>query len=292
MERVNIETKWSKDPVADGRLCEQTLAGDTEAGQEFYENYKHLAWHFGNIAARNCRSGVVDSDDLSQAAFEYMLSSARRYDADRGIPFANFASKFMLHHIYRTVDEQYVTHIPQDIQDIVYKIQQNNSIRVRSRRHIMTDDEISQEFNIQMGPPDDKYVTVGGIRQAMLLTIYMGSIDGGYNPHVDHSPGNEYVIDETNRLEPITGQVALPPEEATSKVLLAEAINNILDESLHENESQFIRLRYGLDGDEPKTLDEIAKQLGVTRERTRQIESKTMAKLRHPKRTDALKDFL
>ena len=85
-------------------------------------------------------------------------------------------------------------------------------------------------------------------------------------------------------------EAAAPAEEA-AKVLLKSAITEALGE-LNERERKVVRMRFGLDDGEMHTLEEVGREFGVTRERIRQIESKTLAKLRHPARSQRLKDYL
>ena len=84
---------------------------------------------------------------------------------------------------------------------------------------------------------------------------------------------------------------AIVPADAVSFTLLQEQLESVLD-TLSEREAGVVRMRFGLSDGQPKTLDEIGKVYGVTRERIRQIESKTMSKLRHPSRSQVLRDYL
>jgi RNA polymerase primary sigma factor len=86
-------------------------------------------------------------------------------------------------------------------------------------------------------------------------------------------------------------RAAIVPSEAVSFTLLQEQLSDVLD-TLSEREAGVVKMRYGLDDGQMKTLDEIGKVYGVTRERIRQIESKTMSKLRHPSRSQVLRDYL
>ena len=81
------------------------------------------------------------------------------------------------------------------------------------------------------------------------------------------------------------------PIDAASFILLQEQLEDVLN-SLNEREKEVIRLRFGLTDGHPRTLEEVGREFGVTRERIRQIESKTLAKLRHPTRSDKLRDYL
>jgi RNA polymerase primary sigma factor len=89
----------------------------------------------------------------------------------------------------------------------------------------------------------------------------------------------------------IEDQQAIAPADAAARALLSEAVGEALEE-LTERERQVVRLRFGLDDGQIRTLEEVGKEFGVTRERIRQIEAKTLAKLRHPIRSQKLRDYL
>jgi RNA polymerase primary sigma factor len=89
----------------------------------------------------------------------------------------------------------------------------------------------------------------------------------------------------------IEDQQAVAPADAATRALLSEAVGEALEE-LTERERQVVRLRFGLDDGHIRTLEEVGKEFGVTRERIRQIEAKTLAKLRHPIRSQKLRDYL
>ena len=89
----------------------------------------------------------------------------------------------------------------------------------------------------------------------------------------------------------IEDRAAEVPAEAATRALRDEALNDALSE-LNEREQKVMRLRFGLDDGQMRTLEEVGKEFGVTRERVRQIESKTLAKLRHPHRSQRLRDYL
>ena len=84
---------------------------------------------------------------------------------------------------------------------------------------------------------------------------------------------------------------AVAPSEAAARAMLNEAVSEALGE-LSERERKVVRLRFGLEDGEMRTLEEVGKEFGVTRERIRQIESKTLAKLRHPMHSGHLRDYL
>ena len=98
--------------------------------------------------------------------------------------------------------------------------------------------------------------------------------------------------DDSNLSDFIEDMQADSPADAAARKLLYEAVEEALQD-LSEREQQVVRLRFGLDnGGQPRTLEEVGREFGVTRERIRQIESKTLAKLRHPQRSQKLRDYL
>jgi RNA polymerase primary sigma factor len=96
--------------------------------------------------------------------------------------------------------------------------------------------------------------------------------------------------DESNLADFIQDATADGPADVATKRMLADAVGEVLNE-LSEREQEIVRMRFGLDGGQAKTLEEVGKAFGVTRERIRQIEAKTLAKLRHPQRSHKLKEF-
>ena len=111
----------------------------------------------------------------------------------------------------------------------------------------------------------------------------------GREPISLHTPLGEDGDSEFGDL--IEDSEAIVPSDAVSFTLLQEQLESVLD-TLSDREAGVVRMRFGLTDGQPKTLDEIGKVYGVTRERIRQIESKTMSKLRHPSRSQVLRDYL
>jgi len=97
--------------------------------------------------------------------------------------------------------------------------------------------------------------------------------------------------DESHLGDFIEDQQAIAPADAAARALLNEAVGEALEE-LTDRERKIVRLRFGLEDGQARTLEEVGKEFGVTRERIRQIESKTLAKLRHPIRSLRLRDYL
>jgi RNA polymerase primary sigma factor len=97
--------------------------------------------------------------------------------------------------------------------------------------------------------------------------------------------------DESNLADFIEDASVDGPADAATRHMLSQAVGDVLNE-LSTREQEIVRLRFGLDGGQAKTLEEVGKEFGVTRERIRQIEAKTLAKLRHPQRSQRLREFL
>ena len=113
----------------------------------------------------------------------------------------------------------------------------------------------------------------------------MTSVERGSRSRTGSGPTSRLVI---RRCPSICGHA---PIDAAARKLLIAAVSEVLHE-LSEREQEVVRLRFGLDDGRPRTLEEVGRQFGVTRERIRQIEAKTLAKLRHPHRSDHLRDYL
>jgi RNA polymerase primary sigma factor len=97
--------------------------------------------------------------------------------------------------------------------------------------------------------------------------------------------------DDSNLADFIQDTQAEAPAEVAARHMMGTAVGEALDD-LNDREKQVVRLRFGLDDGQPRTLEEVGKEFGVTRERIRQIEAKTLAKLRHPHRSQKLRDYL
>jgi RNA polymerase primary sigma factor len=121
---------------------------------------------------------------------------------------------------------------------------------------------------------------VDRVREILRISQDPLSLDSPIGEEGDSSMG-DFIEDEN----------AIAPIDAAARHLLTTAVTEVLHE-LTEREQEVVRLRFGLDDGRPRTLEEVGRSFGVTRERIRQIEAKTLAKLRHPHRSDRLRDYL
>ena len=148
---------------------------------------------------------------------------------------------------------------------------------VRVQRQLLQDlgrEPLPEEIGRQMGIPADK------VREILKVSQEPVSLETPIGEEEDSHLGD--FIEDSEAVVPI---------DAASFILLQEQLESVLH-SLSEREKKVIQLRFGLLDGHPRTLEEVGREFGVTRERIRQIESKTLAKLRHPTRSQRLRDYL
>ena len=138
---------------------------------------------------------------------------------------------------------------------------------------------------LEREPTTDELAAKVGLSPTRIREIECISLD---LLSLDSPVGEE---DDSNLSDFIQDMQADSPADAATRKLLNEAVLEALDE-LNDRERQVVRLRFGLEDGQARTLEEVGREFGVTRERIRQIESKTLAKLRHPQRSQKLRDYL
>ena len=248
-------------------LAQRIRAGEQEALDKLVRSNLRFVV---SVAKKYQNQGVALSDLINEGNLG-LIRAARKFDETKGIKFISYAVWWIRQAILQALAEQSrIVRVPLNRAGTLHRIGKRSASLLQELGREPTVEEIAEGMDIS----EDEVAKTLSISQSHL------SLDAPLTPGEDNKL-LDYLPDTANAT----------PDEQTFEHALTESIEKVLG-SLKEREAKILRLYFGLDGKEPMTLEEIGSDLGITRERVRQIKEKALSRLRHISKARALESFL